>query len=86
MNAIKPGSMKDVKILGTKPGAAAEGKPKKDGSTIDLKRMSDNERTTVRKREHKALMKSLTLAQMSTASMGRFDRKAGKNEKAAPTS
>ena len=33
-----------------------------------------------------ALMKSLTLAQMSTASMGRFDRKAGKNEPDAPTS
>ena len=31
-------------------------------------------------------MKSLTLAQMSTGSMGRFDRKAGKNEPDAPTS
>ena len=29
-------------------------------------------------------MKSLKLAQMSTASMGRFDRKAGKNEPDAP--
>ena len=31
-------------------------------------------------------MKSLKLAQMSTASMGRFDRKVGKNEPDAPTS
>ena len=31
-------------------------------------------------------MKSLTLAQMSTASMGRFDKKAGKNEPSAPNS
>lgn len=30
-------------------------------------------------------MKSLTLAQMSTGSMGRFDKKAGKNEPDAPT-
>ena len=48
--------------------------------------MSDKDRTDIRKREHKALMKSLTLAQMSTGSMGRFDRKAGKNEPDAPTS
>jgi len=31
-------------------------------------------------------MKSLTLAQKSTASMGKFDKKAGKNEPAAPAS
>jgi len=31
-------------------------------------------------------MKSLTMAQISTASMGRFDRKAGKNEPDAPSS
>ena len=31
-------------------------------------------------------MKSLTLAQMSTASMGKFDKKAAKNEKEAPKS
>jgi len=30
-------------------------------------------------------MKSLTLAQISTASMGKFDKKASKNEPAAPT-
>ena len=83
VNALQPSAMKDVKILGKK-GATGEGS-EKNGST-DLKRMSDNDRTAVRKREHKALMKSLTLAQMSTASMGRFDRKAGKNEPDAPTS
>ena len=48
--------------------------------------MSDGERTQIRKREHKALMKSLTMAQMSTGSMGKFDRKAGKNEPDAPKS
>mmetsp|Transcript_4850 Transcript_4850/g.6417 ORF Transcript_4850/g.6417 Transcript_4850/m.6417 type:complete len:108 (+) Transcript_4850:587-910(+) len=74
--------MKDVKILGKKDSEEkANG-----GAAPDLKRMSDADRTTVRKREHKSLMKSLSLAQMSTASMGRFDRKAGKNEPDAPTS
>ena len=51
-----------------------------------MKLKSDEDRTAIRKREHKALMKSLTLAQMSTGSMGKFDRKAAKNEPAAPTS
>ena len=35
----------------------------------------DDERNNLRKREHKSLMKSLTMAQMSTASMGKFDKK-----------
>jgi len=77
VNAIKPGTMKDIKILGKKAEANSNG---------DLKQKSDTERTELRKREHKALMKNLTLAQMSTGSMGRFDRKAGKNEPNAPTS
>lgn len=77
VNAIKPGTMKDIKILGKKAEATSNG---------DLKQKSDTERNELRKREHKALMKSLTLAQMSTGSMGRFDRKAGKNEPNAPTS
>lgn len=55
----------------------------KDGS---LRKHKDGERDTIRKRERKALMKSLTLAQMSTASMGKFDKKATKAEPAAPTS
>jgi len=50
-----------------------------------LKNKTDFERSDLRKREHKSLMKSLKLAQMSTASMGRFDKKAGKNEPAAAT-
>lgn len=78
--------MKDIKILGdqqNKKGAAAG--PDKSPAE-GLKRKSDMERTNIRKREHKSLMKSLTLAQMSTASMGRFDKKAGKNEPVAPTS
>lgn len=56
------------------------------GKGFDTKLKSDAERADLRKREHKSLMKSLKMAQMSTASMGRFDRKAGKNEPDAPTS
>jgi hypothetical protein len=37
-------------------------------------------RDKIRKRERKSLLKSLQLAQMSTASMGKFDKKAAKNE------
>jgi len=44
---------------------------------------TDDERLAVRKREHKALMKSLTMAQLSTGSMGKFDKKV-KNEPDAP--
>jgi hypothetical protein len=40
----------------------------------------------VKKRERKALDKSLQLAQLSTASMGKFDRKVSKKEPDAPTS
>lgn len=55
VNAIKPGTMKDIKILGNN-------KTKAEPAAGDLKRKSDGERTEIRKREHKALMKSLTLA------------------------
>ena len=65
----------DVKVLESKQAAGV-----KDG----MKLKSDEERTALRKREHKALMKSLKMAQMSTASMGKFDRKASKNEPEAP--
>lgn len=44
------------------------------------------DRDKLRKREHKSLMKSLNLAQLSTASMGKFDKKVGKNEVDAPKS
>lgn len=40
----------------------------------------------VKKRERKALDKSFKLAQLSTASMGKFDRKINKNEPDAPNS
>ena len=92
VHAVAPGAMRDVKILGT-AGAPKKGKdPKKGASGPEtapadgLKRKSEGERTQIRKREHKSLMKSLTLAQMSTGSMGKFDRKAMKNEPAAPKS
>jgi len=69
--------MKDVKILAAN---------KKNGGKNEEEKSKDVQRTELRKREHKALMKNLTLAQMSTGSMGKFDRKAGKNEPAAPKS
>ena len=42
------------------------------------------ERDRVRKRERKALLKSLQMAQMSTASMGKFDKNVNKYEPDAP--
>ena len=84
---MKPGAMKDIKVLGSNNAANATGAESGEKNVKgDKQQRSDNERTQIRKREHKALMKSLTMAQMSTASMGRFDRKAGKNEPDAPTS
>lgn len=70
--------MKDIKVLGKSSGNEAAG-------SNGLKLKDEKERTMLRKREHKSLMKSLTLAQMSTASMGKFDKKR-KGEPDAPTS
>jgi regulator of ribosome biosynthesis len=61
---------------------------KTDKSDAEVKAVSskirtDAERTAVRKREHKALMKSLSMAQLATAGMGKFDKKL-KNEPDAP--
>lgn len=50
-----------------------------------MKLREDGERSQLRKREHKSLMKSLTLAQKSTASMGKFDRKLNKEPDAPST-
>lgn len=78
IHAVSARNMKgEVKVLESKQSAAVK-------DTMKLK--SDEERSTLRKREHKALMKSLKMAQMSTASMGRFDRKASKQEPDAPKS
>jgi hypothetical protein len=43
-------------------------------------------KAATKKRERKALDKSFKLAQLSTASMGKFDRKVTKNEPDAPSS
>jgi regulator of ribosome biosynthesis len=51
-----------------------------------LKARDDMERDRLRKRERKALLKSLQMAQMSTASMGKFDKKVNKYEPDAPNS
>ena len=79
--------------LKNKVNAAGEGKKNKDvkvlGSSApkadSLKLKEEGQRNQIRKREQKALMKSLKLAQMSTASMGKFDKKL-KNEPDAPNS
>lgn len=67
----------DVKVLESKQSANV-----KDS----LKVKDQEDRSALRKREHKALMKSLKLAQISTASMGKFDRKVNKHEPDAPKS
>ena len=72
--------MKQVRLLDKQSSGEKEPSPKDS-----LKLREEKERTELRKREHKSLMKSLTLAQISTASMGKFDRKLNK-EPDAPTS
>lgn len=79
MHQIKPSDMKQVRILDKQGGESVE-KAKES-----MKLREEAERNTLRKREHKSLMKSLTLAQKSTASMGKFDRKLSK-EPEAPAS
>lgn len=63
------------RILAHKPSESADDKPK-----VNLKNKDEVDRERIRKRERKALMKSLQMAQMSTASMGKFDKKATKTE------
>lgn len=57
----------------------------KEVTRPNLKTRDDVDRERIRKRERKALMKSLQLAQVSTASMGKFDKKL-KSEPDAPNS
>lgn len=69
----------------------AHGKTSIKGVTEVLRGKADvNEaevrKQQVKKRERKALDKSLQLAQLSTASMGKFDKKVSKHEPDAPTS
>ena len=71
--------MKQVRILDKQGGESVE----KAKESMKLREEAD--RNTLRKREHKSLMKSLTLAQKATASMGKFDRKLNK-EPDAPAS
>ena len=68
-------------MLGSNSKQEGEGKKKPD-----MKQRGDQERDRLRKRERKALLKSLTMAQMSTASVGKFDKKVNKHEPDAPTS
>lgn len=44
------------------------------------------QKAAIKKRERKALEKSFQMAQLSTASMGKFDRKVSKKEPDAPSS
>lgn len=54
------------------------------GKTLKIR--DDQAKAKIKKREKKSLMKSLQLAQISTGSMGKFDRKANKYEPNAPNS
>ena len=72
LHKTKPGDMKKIQVLDQKQSGS-------------MKLREDADRKDIRKREHKSLMKSLTMAQISTASMGKFDRKL-KKEPTAPTS
>ena len=87
INATGPagkGNGMDAVLDAKENGGAPSNRPEpKDGT---LKKRQDGERESIRKRERKALMKQLTLAQMSTASMGKFDKKATKAEPNAPAS
>ena len=59
----------------------------KDGQLGKGLRLKDDQtKAAIKKREKKSLMKSLQLAQISTGSMGKFDRKVNKYEPKAPNS
>ncbi len=58
LHKTKPADMKQIQVLDQK------------NASHSLKLREEGERNALRKREHKSLMKSLTLAQKSTASMG----------------
>jgi len=87
-------SLRELKNKVTTSGPAGSGNQGKDQvlggnsnnntqekkENIGLKQRSEGDRDQVRKRERKSLMKSLTLAQKSTASMGKFDKKVNKHE------
>lgn len=82
---------KDLQVLqaqndtGKEEGEITE-EPKKMTKGQTLKLREDGERDKIRKRERKALLKSLQLAQISTGSMGKFDKKVNKHEPDAPKS
>ena len=78
MRQVKPSDSRSDKVLGQKKDPKetnATDNAKADKKTDSLKLREDADRNALRKREHKALMKSLTQAQVATASMGKFDRK-----------
>lgn len=87
INQTAPSKMKNskVQVLEKRKGSKVDEDAiaKKTADNAQLR--SDEERTALRKREHKALMKSLSHAQMATGSMGKFDKKM-KNEPDAPKS
>ena len=80
----KGGDKSKDQILGKRSEEGKDQDATEEPKKVDLKQKGEQERDKLRKRERKSLMKSLTLAQKSTASMGKFDKKAGKNEPAAP--
>ena len=67
-------------ILGANSKEGGDKAAEKGADKPSMKKHEEVEREQIRKRERKSLMKSLQLAQMSTASMGKFDKKATKTE------
>ena len=72
---------KVTEILSNKPQDGGASNGKNAGPSEDEIRKQQ-----IKKRERKALDKSFKLAQLSTASMGKFDKKVSKAEPDAPNS
>jgi len=79
----KKGGQKAEVEMNDKKAAGAQGANVVPTHSMKLKENAD--RNNIRKREAKSLMKSLKLAQKSTASMGQFDKKLKKEPEADKT-
>ena len=87
-DSVNSKANRDQRIMGHTPATATQEEGNASASAPDappvekksLKSKDEALREQIRKRERKSLLKSLQMAQMSTASMGKFDKKAGKKE------
>lgn len=80
-STLKKG-VNEVLASSNKPNHRANFSGPKQTKTLE----QEHKKSEIKKRERKALDKSLSLAQLSTASMGKFDRKVSKHEPEAPNS